>query len=155
MSTFRNINKLAGERELRSGLAVALFSDLCHGGAEIFVGIDGDRLDTDFVVQVRRSDASGGANISDNLATTNVLAGGDGESREVAISSGYAVSVIDVNETPITAHEFGETDYPVRGSVNRGAVGHGNINAAVESAFSIEGIDPFTEGACEAALYRP
>ena len=102
-----------------------------------------------------RGDAAGCADVSDDLAAMNVLAGGDGESGEVAVAGGDAMAVIDGDEVSVAAHEFGEGDDAVGGGVDRGAVGNRNINAAMERAFSVEGIDALTEGAGEASFDRP
>ena len=126
-----------------------------HGGAEILVRIDGDALDSDFVVKVGRCDAAGGAHVSDDLSAADVLAGGDGESGKVSVTSGDTVAVIDGDEASVSAHEFGGADDTVACGVDRSAVRNGNINAAMECAFSVEGIDTLTERAGEAALDGP
>ena len=130
-------------------------AELSHGGAEIFVGIDRNALDADLVVQMRRGDAARAADVSDDLATMNVLAGSDGESGEMAVSGGDAMAVIEADEVSVTVHKLSEADYAVGSGVDRGAVGNGNINAAMERAFTVEGIDPLTEGAGEASFDRP
>ena len=108
----------------RSRLALALLAELRHGGAEILVGIDRNALDANFVVQMRRSDAAGAADISDDLATMNVLAVGDGESGEMAVAGGDAMAVIEADEISVTIHELGKGDYAISSGMDRSAVGN-------------------------------
>ncbi len=56
---------------------------------------------------------------------------------------------------PVAVHEFGEADDAIGGGMDRGAVGNGNINAAMECALSVEWIDTLTEGAGDASFDRP
>ena len=83
-----------GQGTQAGGLSVALLAGLRGGGAEIFVGIDGDVLDADLVVQMGRGGAAGGADVSDDLPAADVLAGGDGEAGEMSVAGGDAVSVV-------------------------------------------------------------
>jgi len=109
------------------------------------VGIDRNALDSDFVVQVRRGDAPGCADVSDDLATANVLARSDGEAGEVSVAGGYAVSMIEGDEAPVAAGQVGEADDAVGGGVNGSSVGYGDINPTMERAFTVEGIDTLAE----------
>ena len=99
-------------------LALALPAELRGGGAEIFVGIDGDVLDADLVVQMGRGGAAGGADVSDDLSAVDVLAGGDGEAGEMSVAGGDAVSVVEFDEVSVTVHDVGEGDDAIGGGMD-------------------------------------
>ena len=62
------------KRVLRAGGESA---DVSHRHAEVLVGINWGLVDADFVVEVRTSGASAEADVAEDVATVNILAGGD------------------------------------------------------------------------------
>src|SRR6266568_3641399 len=73
----------------------------------------------------------------------------------MSVAGGGAMAVVDVDEASVAAHELGEADDAIGGGVDGGSVGNRDVDAAMECAFSIEGIDSLTEGAGEASLDGP
>src|SRR5438105_15946278 len=105
-----------------------------YGQAQVFVGVHWRIVDANFVVEMRASGASAEAHIADGVAAVNVLAGGDGEARKMAVAGRNSVSMIDHDGAAIAAEEVGEGHGAIRGCNHRGAHIGGNIYAGVESA---------------------
>ena len=123
--------------------------------AKIFVGVYGDVVDADFVVEMGAGGASALAYVADGVAAMDVLPGGDGEAREVAVASGDAVAVVEHDGASVAAEEVGEGDGAIgRRDHGRAYVG-GDIDAGVEGAFSVKGIDAFAERAGDLAFDGP
>src|SRR6266853_216919 len=104
---------------------------------------------------MRACGPSAEAYVADGVAAVNVLAGGDGEARKMAVAGCNSVSVVNHDGATVAAEEVGEGHGAVRGSNHRGAHVGGNIYAGVESAFSIKWIDALAEGAGDLAFDRP
>jgi len=99
--------------------------------------------------------ASALANVADGVAAVDVLSGSDGEAGEVAVAGGDAVAVIEHDGASVAAEEVGEGDGAVgRRDHGRAYVG-GDIDAGVEGAFSVKGIDAFAERAGDLAFDGP
>src|ERR1700736_5888210 len=82
--------------------------------AEVFVRIDGRVVDADFIVEMRARRSSAGADITDNVAAMNVLAGGGGEAGKMAVAGTDAVTMVEHDDFAVTAKEVDEGDHPVR-----------------------------------------
>jgi hypothetical protein len=123
--------------------------------AKVFIGIDWRVVDADFVVKMRAGGASAEAYVADGVAAVNVLAGGDGESRKMAVAGGDAVAVIHHEGFAVSAHEIGEGDDAVCRSDDGMAVVAANINAAVKCAFPVKGINALAKAAGDLAFYGP
>ena len=122
---------------------------------EIFVGVYGDVVDADFVVEMGAGGASALANVADGVAAVDVLSGGDGEAGQVAVAGGDAVAVIEHDGASVAAEEVGEGDGTVgRRDHGRAYVG-GDIDAGVEGAFSVKRIDALAERAGDLAFDGP
>ena len=96
-----------------------------------------------------------GADITENVAAANVLPGGDGETGEVGIKRLNAVAVVDDDLTSVACAQTSLDDRAVGRNADRVANSSRDIDAAMESAFPVEGIKPRAERAGDNALYRP
>src|ERR1700760_2800505 len=129
--------------------------ELLHGLAHVLVRIHRRVVDADLVVEVRAGGTAYAADVADDFAAVHILAGGDGESGEMAIESMDAVAVIEDDFLTVAAGGTCHQD----GAVGRGAdwLTHssGDIDALVEGAFAIEGVLALAEGAGDGAFDRP
>src|SRR5689334_22609451 len=106
-------------------------------------------------MQVRPGAPSAEADIAKHLAAVHLLSRGHGKARQVAVTGGDVVAVIENDQPPVTVGEIGVADYALGGCNHRIAVVSGDIDAAVESAFTVEGIHALAEGAGHPPLDRP
>lgn len=78
---------------------------------------------------------AGVANVSDDLASFDLLAHRDADARAVRIQRGQPAAVVELDVVTIAAapavEGVGDGDSAVGGSQDRGALGHGNVGAAV------------------------
>ena len=86
------------------------------GSAQIFVRIDRDIVDADFIVKVRPRAAASIADISDRIAAMKVLARKDREALHMPVTCGNAVAVIKDDGASVSAHEVREHHNCVRRS---------------------------------------
>ena len=104
---------------------------------------------------MRAGGASALAYVADGVAAVDVLSGGDGEAGEVAVAGGNAVAVVEHDGASVASEEVGEGDGAVGGSDHGRAYVGGDIDAGVEGAFSVKGIDALAEGAGDLAFNGP
>ena len=123
--------------------------------AEIFVGVYWDVVDSYFVVEMGASGTPARSHVTDGVATVDVLPGGDGEAGEMAVAGGDAVAVVEHDGAPVASEEVGEGDGAVGGSDHGRAYVGGDVDAGVEGAFSIKGIDALTERSGDLAFDGP
>src|SRR6266700_6919017 len=116
------------------------------GHTQIFVGIDRDIVDADFVVKVRSGAATAVANVADGVAAMYMLAGEDGEAFQVSVTRGDPVAVLEDDSPSVAAHDVGEFHHAFRRSDDRLSVEGADIDTRVECAFAVEGIYTLTEG---------
>jgi hypothetical protein len=64
----------------------------------------------DLVVEVRSGAVAGAADVADDLADADVLAGGDAEPGEVGIARGKATGVADADQVAVSARGRGVGD---------------------------------------------
>ena len=116
-----------------------------NGDAEVFVGIYGSIVDAHFVMKMWTGGTPAESDIADRIATMNVLAGCNCEAGQMAITRGDAVAMIHHYELSVPAHEIRKSNYAIRRRDDGMTVVAANIDAAVECAFAVEGIDAFAE----------
>src|SRR5271169_2530026 len=92
-------------------LAGSEAANLGHSQAQIFVGIYGDVVDADFVVEMGAGGASALADVADGVAAVDVLAGGYSEAGKMAVAGGDAVAVVDHDGASVAAEEIRESYY--------------------------------------------
>jgi hypothetical protein len=80
-------------------------------------------------MQMRSSAAATIADIANDIAAMNVLAGKHSKAFHMPIAGGDSVAVIDYNGTSVAAHEVGELHYSIRRRQNFLAVNRADINA--------------------------
>ncbi len=119
------------------------------------MGIDRSVVDADFVVEMGAGAASAFADVADGVSAVDVLARDAGEAAQVAVTGGDAMAVIDDDGASVAAHEVGEHDHAVRRGHHRLAVSGSDINAAMESAFSVEWIDALAKTSRNGTFHRP
>jgi len=143
---------IAGESGLRSRGETAEVG-YCH--AKVLVRIHGRVVDADFVVKMGTGGASAEADVAEDIAAVDVLAGGYAEAGEVAVAGGDSVAVIHRDSAAIASEEVCKRYCAVGGGQNGLTYSGGNVYAGVECAFTVEWINALTECAGNLAFDRP
>ena len=115
------------------------------GHAQVFVRIDWDIVDADFVVKVWAGAASAIADVADRVAPVYVLPGINRKALHVSVACGDAVAVVEDDRPTISAHEVGEFYDTFGRRHNRLPVNRTDIDARVECAFTVERINTLAE----------
>src|ERR1700722_232876 len=112
-------------------------------------------VDPDLIVKVRTGTVTRRADISEDVAAPNVLAGDDREPGEMGVEGLHPVPVIDNYLASIPGSQAG-LDH---GAVSRCAYGVAfvgrNVDSGMEGSFPIEGIHTGTKGTGYDSLHRP
>src|SRR5579864_4084932 len=132
------------DEQLAAGRETAGVSDR---NAQVLVRIDRCVVDADLVMQVRPCGAAAEANVSDHIATIDVLARPDCVARQVTVAGADPVAMIDHDGLAISTHEVAERDHAVRGSNNLVTQVAADVNTAVEGALNIERVDALAKAA--------
>ena len=98
------------------------------GHAQIFVGIDWNIVDANFIVKMWSSASSAVADVADGIAAMYVLSREYREALQVSVARSNAVSVVKNNGSPISAHEIREFNNGFRWSDNRLSVERTDVN---------------------------
>ena len=117
--------------------------------------INRSAVDSNFVVEMRSGGAPAETDVSDDVATVDMLAADDGKTRQVAVASGDAMAVIQDQRSSIAAQHVGENHHTIRGCDDRLPIRCADIHAAVERAFTVEGIDALAKGGGNPSFHRP
>src|ERR1700757_1035945 len=112
-----------------------------NGDAEVFIGIDRDVVDANFVMEMRPGGASAFPNIADYVAPMHTLSSGNGETRKVPVAGADAVAVVDHDGFAVAAHHVGKGHDAIRRGDDLRAVAAADIDSAVKCAFPVERID--------------
>ena len=91
---------------------------MCEGLSKVFVGIDWGIVDANFVMQMGSSAAAAQADVSNGIATMNILPNGDREVGQVSVAGGDSVAMIQRNRPSVAAQEIREQHHAVGGSDN-------------------------------------
>ena len=118
-------------------------------------GFTGRVVDTDFVVEVGTGAAAAFADVPDGIAAMHMLSRHDRKVRQVAITGGNAMAVVDHDGPSVAAQEIGKGDHAVGGRHDRLSVSRSDIDAAVESAFPVEGVNALAKRTGYRAFNRP
>src|ERR1700674_1115646 len=103
-----------------------------QGQPTILVGIPRGVVDAIFVVGVRPGGASAEADVADGVAAMDVLSGGDGEARKMAVAGGDAMSMVNHDGASVAAQEIGEGNCAIGRSDHRRPDTGGDVNTGVE-----------------------
>src|ERR1022692_4508239 len=95
-----------GSREVVGG-------HLGEGGAQVLVRVDRHVVDAHFVVKVGSGGAAGLADVADDLAAGDVLAGEDDHAGEVSVDGVDAVAVVDGDFAAVPVFHGGQGDEAV------------------------------------------
>src|SRR5271165_4018230 len=93
--------------------------------------------------------------VSNGVASVDLLSRSDGEAGKVAVASRNVVSVVDHNGASVAAKIICEGDHAVRWRDHGRTDAGGDIYAGMEGAFSVKRIDAFPKRAGHLALNRP
>src|SRR5262252_9024350 len=107
------------------------------GYAEVFVGIDRDIINADFIVKVRASASSAVPHVSNGIAAMHMLPGIDRKALHVSVAGRDSVTVIDDDRASVAAHEIGELHNTLGRSHDRLTVKSANIDARVKCTFTV------------------
>src|SRR5450631_1685422 len=105
---------------------------LGKGGAQVLVRVDGHVVDAHFVVEVGAGGAAGLADIADDLAAGDVLAGEDNHAGKMAVYGVYAVAVVDRDFAAVAILLGGLGDEAVAGSADESSSWCRDVDAGVE-----------------------
>ena len=119
------------------------------------MGIDGDVVDSDLVVEVGAGGAAGLTDVADDLTAHDALAGDDSEGGHVPVDGANAVAVVEDNFTTVAVGHAGRLYEAVAGGVDGGAHGGLDVHAGMECAFTIEGIFALAEAGADLAFDGP
>ena len=97
--------------------------------AQIFVRINWNVIDPDFVVEMRSGAASTSADVADGIAAVNMLARKYRKAREVTITRGDSVTVIKNDRPAVTTHKVGKFNHAIGWRNNRLPVHRSDINS--------------------------
>ena len=122
---------------------------------QILGGINGGIVNPNLVVQVRAGTVSRRSDVAKDVPAADVLSFGDRESGEMRVNGFDAVAVVDDHFAPVPVAHAGLHDSAVRRCTNRVALARGDVNAGMECAFPIKGIQPGAEGTGYDPLHRP
>src|SRR5215469_5512435 len=125
------------------------------GDAKVFVGIDRNVVDTNFVVKVRAGRAAALADITNHVAAVYALASGDRKTGKMPVTGADAVAMLNHDGLAIATQRVGQSHDAVGRRNDRGTVAGADVHAAMERAFSVERINTFSEAASHLALYWP
>src|ERR1700756_5699334 len=104
---------------------------------------------------MRSGAATAQADIANHVAPSYFLARDDGEAGQVTIQRGYSVAMPKDRRAAIAIDEISVHDLAV-GRCDYGlTIGSGDINTAVECAFTIERIGAFAECSRDSPHHRP
>ena len=103
------------------------------------MGVDGDVADADLVVEVGAGGAAAVADVAQDLAADDGLAGDHGEAGHMTIDGLDAVAVVDDDLTAVAVLHLGGDDSSVSGGADGNTVGGGDVDAGVELAFTVAG----------------
>ena len=137
---------------LAAGLETAALGDR---KTKIFIRINRRVVDAHLVMEVRPGGTATEADITDRIATMDVLTGRDGKAGKMAVARCDAVAVIDDDELSVSAHEIRKGDYAIRRSHDRVAVVAANIHPAVKRALTVERVDALAEAGRYLAIHWP
>ena len=111
--------------------------------AQIGQGVDGGAVDLHLKVAVVAGGAAGGAHLGDGLALVDLVAGRNQDAGAVAVVGLLAVAVIHNDQIAVAPHAAGgpagEDHGAAIGGRDVGAVGGGNVNAAVVAVGAKDG----------------
>ena len=125
------------------------------GHAEIFVRIDGNIVDPNFIVKVGSGTAATIADVTDDVAALNVLSGKDRETFEMSVAGRDSAAMVENHCSSISTHQICKLDHACGGSDNRLAENGPDINAGVECALPIERVNALAKGSRNWPFYRP
>ena len=125
------------------------------GHAQIFVGIDWNIVDANFIVKMWSSASSAVADVADGIAAVYVLPREYREALEMSVARSNAVSVVKNNGSPVSAHEIREFNDRFGWSDNRLSIERTDVNPGVECAFTVEGVNSLAERPGDRSFYRP
>src|ERR1700680_455803 len=115
--------------------------------AEVLIRIDGRVVDADFVVEMRASRSSARADITNDVAAMNVLAGSCGEAGKMAVAGTNAVTMVEHDGLAITTKQVDESDDPVGRCNHLMSIAATDIYTAVEGTFTVKRINALPEAA--------
>jgi hypothetical protein len=92
-------------------------------------------------MEVGTGAASAQANVSEDVAPPHMLAGAHGEPGKVSEAGNDSVAVIENYGTTVAAHIVSKVDKAISRSNHGLADDGGNVDAGMEGAFAIEGIN--------------
>ena len=95
------------------------------------------------------------ADVTENVATANVLSRDDRETRKMSIQGFDSVAMIDNDLASVSCAHAGLENGSVSGCANRVALVGGDVDPGMKCPFTIEGIQTGAEGAGDDALHRP
>lgn len=123
--------------------------------AEVSPGIDRRVIEADFVVNVRAGGAAADADVTNDVAAVNLLAGLGIEIREVAVPGGHAEAVIDNDHPAIPGAITRRENDSISRDVDGISVGGGNIHAGVKFTFTAERIEALAEASGQMSIHWP
>src|ERR1700687_4911238 len=115
--------------------------------AEVLVRIDGRVVDADFIVEMRASRSSARADITNDVAPMNALAGSCGEAGKMAVAGTNAVTMLEHECFAITTQHVAERDDPVGRCYHLMSIAAPDIYTAVECTFTVKRINALPEAA--------
>src|SRR5216684_115790 len=125
------------------------------GHAQIFVRVDRNVVDTNFVVEVGAGAASAVPDVADGVATVYVLPGKDCKAGQMSVASRDSMAVVQGYGASVAAQEIGKLYYALCRSHHRLAVRRADVHPGVERAFAVKWINALAKRSRDRAFNRP
>ena len=112
-------------------------------------------------MQMAACNASGMANVTDDLPGLHLLTGGDADGRTVGVQRFQPAAVVDLNVVAVTASPtikaIGNSDHAICGGEDWRALGAGNVGAGVGTDLTGDGVYAVAKlrGNCTRNRQRP